>query len=168
MIINTNTGVLIAGTLAKDPELRHVGQYGRAVLKMSVRYGTEKDEQGKSHGKFLDVDIWDSAEELDGMFAKDDAVIVAGGELKSREYNSKTYHSISATGIFPSAGVVFRWMQQVIDMIPAAPPVPMNPPAGFGPASDQSGDHIPGVTKMVADEAPGTDFIAGEPEDLPF
>lgn len=187
MIANTNTGVLIAGALAKDPELRHVGQYGRAVLKTSVRYANEKDEQGKNRGKFLDVDLWDSAEELDGMFAKGDAVIVAG-ELKDREYNGKTYHFVNAIGIFPSGAVTFRWMQQAIDLVTAAaPPAPVNTPAGFEPVAEpapfddsaplagheiypgeQPEDHIPGVTKMVADEAPGTDFIAGEPEDLPF
>lgn len=170
MICNTKTGLLVAGTVAKAPELKHVGQYARPVLKMSVRYSSEKDEEGKSRGKFLDVDIWDNAEELDGMFDKDDAVIVTGGELRSREYNGKTYHSISATGVYPGAGVVFRWLQQVINMIPAAPAAPVNAPDGFQPV----GEPVPFDTfeRPAADNVaagdPNTDFIDEEAEDLPF
>ena len=121
MIVQTKTGVLVAGTIGKDPELKHVGQYDRAVLKMTVRYGSEQGEDGKRRGKYLDVDVWSDAEELDGMLVKDDPVIVTAGEIKSREYNGKTYYSVSADGVFPGAGVVFRWMQQIVDMIPPAP-----------------------------------------------
>lgn len=171
MICNTKTGLLVAGTVAKTPELKHVGQYARPVLKMSVRYASEKDEEGKNRGKFLDVDIWDNAEELDGMFDKDDAVIVTGGELRSREYNGKTYHSISATGVYPSGGVVFRWIQQVIDMIPAAPAAPVNAPDGFQPVGEPVPFDIfeqPAADNVAAAEDPNTDFIDEEAEDLPF
>lgn len=171
MICNTKTGLLVAGTVAKAPELKHVGQYARPVLKMSVRYASEKDEEGKNRGKFLDVDIWDNAEELDGMFDKDDAVIVTGGELRSREYNGKTYHSISATGVYPGAGVVFRWLQQVIDMIPAAPAAPVNAPDGFQPVGEPvpfDTFEQPAADNVAAAEDSNTDFIDEEAEDLPF
>ena len=171
MICNTKTGLLAAGTVAKPPELKHVGQYARPVLKMSVRYASEKDEEGKNRGKFLDVDIWDNAEELDGMFDKDDAVIVTGGELRSREYNGKTYHSISATGVYPGAGVVFRWLQQVIDMIPAAPAAPVNAPDGFQPAGEPvpfDTFEQPAADNVAVAEGPNTGFIDEEAEDLPF
>lgn len=187
MICNTKTGLLVAGTVAKAPELKHVGQYARPVLKMSVRYASEKDEEGKNRGKFLDVDIWDDAEELDGMFNKDDAVIVTGGELRSREYNGKTYHSISATGVYPGAGVVFRWLQQVIDMIPAAPAAPVNAPDGFQPVGEpvpfdtaesiaghefypgeKLEDHLPSAAAQAPPFKSSTDFIDDEAEDLPF
>lgn len=170
MICNTKTGLLVAGTVAKAPELKHVGQYARPVLKMSVRYASEKDEEGKSRGKFLDVDIWDNAEELDGMFDKDDAVIVTGGELRSREYNGKTYHSISAAGVYPSGGVVFRWIQQVVDMIPAAPAAPVNTPDGFQPVGEPvpfDTAEQPAASNTAAGD-PNTDFINEEAEDLPF
>lgn len=187
MIINTKTGLLISGTVAKEPELKHVGQYDRPLLKMSIRYGSEKDEQGKNRGKFLDVDIWDNADELDGMFTKDDAVIVTGNELKSREYNGKTYYSVSATGVYPGAGVVFRWLQQVIDMIPAASTTPAPPeqtfqlvdePAPFDPSEPLDGhelypgekieDHLPRAESNAPVVKQSTDYIDGEPEDLPF
>ena len=116
MIVNTKTGIMISGTIARSPELRRVGQNDRPVLKFSMRYSSERDEFGKPQGKFIDVDIWTKAEELDGMFAEGDSVIVVACEIKTREYNGKVYHSVSADGVWPGADVVFRWMQQVVDM----------------------------------------------------
>ena len=193
MIVNTkNTGLLITGTVGNDPELKHVGQYGRAVLKLTVRYGSEMGADGKRHGKFLDVDIWDGAEDLDGMLAKGDPVIVTAPEVKSREYNGKTYNSVSADGVFPGASVVFRWMQQVIDMIPppagsgsdafvvtdAEPPAEFVPPPqpapqqmtlSDTPAPGELAGHelYPGET--LTDYAPGTAKAAApEPADAPI
>ena len=170
MIVNSKTGLLVSGTIGKRPELRHVGQNDRPVLKFSLRYGSEQDASGKRRGKYIDVDVWENAEELDGMLAEDDPVIVTAQDIKSREYNGKTYHSISATGVYPGAGVVFRWLQQVIDMIPAAPAALVNAPDGFHPV----GEPVPFDTfeQPAADNAaagdPNTDFIDEEAEDLPF
>ena len=69
MIVNTKTGLLLAGTIGKTPELKFVGQNERPVLKFSLRYGSEEDGIGKRRGKFVDVDVWSGAEELDGMFS---------------------------------------------------------------------------------------------------
>lgn len=170
MIVNSKTGLLVSGTIGKRPELRHVGQNDRPVLKFSLRYGSEQDASGKRRGKYIDVDVWENAEELDGMLAEDDPVIVTAQDIKSREYNGKTYHSISATGVYPGAGVVFRWLQQVINMIPAAPAAPVNAPDGF----QSVGEPVPFDTfeqpaaDNVAAEDPNTDFIDEEAEDLPF
>ena len=114
MIVNTKTGVLITGTISKKTELKHVGPSERAVLKLSLRYACEPDETGKRRGKFIDVDVWAGAEDLNGMFCEDDAVIVAAREVKSREYNGKTYYSVSADGLFPGAAAVFRWLRQIL------------------------------------------------------
>lgn len=124
MIINTKTGVLAAGSIAADPAVRQAGS--RSVLGVRLRYGTEPATApgGKSQGKYIDVDVWDGIDELDGMLQKGDGVIVLGDGVKSREYNGKTYHSISASGLYVSASVVFRWLQQVVDMIPPAAAVP--------------------------------------------
>lgn len=186
MIVQTRTGVLVAGTIGRDPELRHVGQYDRAVLKLTVRYGTEAGEDGKRRGKYLDVDVWNDAEELDGMLIKDDPVIVTAGEIKSREYNGKTYYSVSADGVFPGAGVVFRWMQQIVDMIPpAAAPTPADftlvdapPPEQFTASPDpqlaghefypgeQLSAYSPEVRAAAQPAAPEPPIE--ESEDLPF
>lgn len=141
MIANTKTGVLLAGTIGKAPELRRVGQNGRPVLKFSLRYGSEEDSTGKHRGKYIDVNVWSKAEELDGMLAEDDAVVVIAREIKSREYNGKTYYSVSADGVFPGAEVVFRWMQQIVDMLPAASP-PAIAGAEAGPMPDFAGHEL--------------------------
>ena len=171
MIVNSKTGLLVSGTIGKRPELRHVGQNDRPVLKFSLRYGSEQDASGKRRGKYIDVDVWENAEELDGMLAEDDPVIVTAQDIKSREYNGKTYHSISATGVYPGAGVVFRWLQQVIDMIPAAPAAPVNAPDGFQPVGEPvpfDTFEQPAADNVAAAEDPNTDFIDEEAEDLPF
>lgn len=187
MICNTKTGLLVAGTVAKAPELKHVGQYARPVLKMSVRYASEKDEEGKNRGKFLDVDIWDGAEELDGMLEKGDFVMAVGREVKSRPYNGKTYYSLDAEGVFLDAKVNFRWSQQIINMIPAAPAAPVNVPDGFQPAGEpvpfdtaesiaghefypgeKVEDHLPSAAAQAPPFKSSTDFIDDEEEDLPF
>ena len=171
MIVNSKTGLLVSGTIGKRPELRHVGQNDRPVLKFSLRYGSEQDASGKCRGKYIDVDVWENAEELDGMLAEDDPVIVTAQDIKSREYNGKTYHSISATGVYPSGGVVFRWIQQVIDMIPAAPAAPVNAPDGFQPVGEPvpfDTFEQPAADNVAAAEDPNTDFIDEEAEDLPF
>ena len=187
MIVNSKTGILISGTIGKCPELRRVGQNDRPVIKFSLRYGSEQDASGKRRGKYIDVDVWEKAEELDGMLAEDDQIIVTAQEIKTREYNGKTYHSISATGVYPGAGVVFRWLQQVIDMIPAASTTPAPPeqtfqlvdePAPFDPSEPLDGHELyPGekiedhLTRAVSNTSvidQNTDYIDGEPEDLPF
>lgn len=124
MIVNTKTGIAVSGPLVCTPELRQAGS--RMVLKLCVRYGWELSAEpgGKRAGKLLDVDVWDNAETLDGMFEKGDFVTAYGDEIKTREYNGKTYRSIDAAGLVPDAAVVFRWLQQVVDMIPAAPAAP--------------------------------------------
>lgn len=162
MIVQTKTGVLVAGTIGKDPELKHVGQYDRAVLKMTVRYGSEQGEDGKRRGKYLDVDVWSDAEELDGMLVKDDPVIVTAGEIKSREYNGKTYYSVSADGVFPGAGVVFRWMQQIVDMIP---PAPAPCPADFAPVDAPPPEQFTTDPQLAGHELyPGEQLSAYSPE----
>ena len=124
MIINTKTGVLAAGRIGTDPEVRQAGS--RSVLGFRLRYGSDPPAApgGRPQGKYISIDVWDDIDALDGMLRKGDGVIVLGDGVKSREYNGKTYHSISASGIYVSAAVVFRWLQQVVDMIPAAPNLP--------------------------------------------
>lgn len=133
MIINTKTGVLAAGRIGTDPEVRQAGS--RSVLGFRLRYGSDPPAApgGRPQGKYISIDVWNDIDALDGMLQKGDGVIVLGDSLKSREYNGKTYHSISASGLFVSADVVFRWMQQIVDMIPAAPNLPAD---AFSPTDE--------------------------------
>ena len=192
MICNTRTGILISGQIGRNPELRYVGQHQRLVLKFSVRYGSEIPEGGgRAAGKYIDVDVWDNAEALDGMLKQGDAVIVIAREIKTREYNSKIYKTISAEGLFPAAGTVLRWLQQTLDMLQ-----PQTGPDAEGPQTTHGG-HAPAVgtsiaggemylgetlddyaprnaaQKQTAPAAQATDddneyLISGDPEDLPF
>lgn len=116
MIVNTKTGLLISGELIKDAETRQAGQ--RSVIKLHVRYGYDPPAEagGRKSGKLLDVDVWSDIDAMDGMLCKGDAVVVSAQQVKSREYNGKTYYSVDADGLYPSAAVVLRWMQQVIDL----------------------------------------------------
>ena len=125
MICNTKTGILISGSILHDPELKFVGQQNRPVLKFSLRYASEQKEDGKRHGKFIDVDVWAGAEDLQNMLCEDDQVLVTAREVKSREYNGKTYYSVSADGVFPDTRTVCRWLDQVISCIPAPSSTPM-------------------------------------------
>lgn len=113
MIVNTKTGVLISGTIAKTPELKFVGQNNRPVLKFSVRYWSEPDETGKRKGKYLYVDVWGGAEDLSDMLKEEDPVIITAHEVKSREYNGKTYYSVSAEGLYPGASTIVRWLHRL-------------------------------------------------------
>lgn len=117
MIVNTKTGLLISGELIKDAETRQAGQ--RRVIKLHLRYGYDPPQEagGNKSGKLLDVDVWRDIDALDGMLCKDDSVVVSAQQIKSREYSGKTYYSVDANGLYPSAAVVLRWMQQVIDIM---------------------------------------------------
>lgn len=119
MIVNTKTGLLISGDLIKDIETRQAEQ--RNVIKLHIRYGFDPPAEagGRKSGKLLDIDVWDDISALDGMLCKGDAVVVSAQQVKSREYNGKTYYSVDADGLYPSAAVVLRWMQQVIDITSA-------------------------------------------------
>lgn len=57
MICTSKTGVLVYGELAKEPEFKRL-QNGSYLMKLNIRYDSEKNEAGKWRGKFIDVNIW--------------------------------------------------------------------------------------------------------------
>ena len=122
MILKHGTGVLLHGTLAKDPVLKDVGQ--KQVLKFDVKAHSVKTETGSWESLYVQVNIWHGLDQWDGMLCKGDAVTVFARELKSREYNGKTYYDVDADDIQPGGLVIFRWMQMIADMIPAEPAAP--------------------------------------------
>ena len=176
MIIQTKTGVQITGEIRSDPEVRSAGQ--KEVLKFDLKASSTKGPDGKWQSFFVGVNAWHGIAERDGMYQKGDVVTVTGRELKSREYNGKTYYNLDADSIVPDDLVLLRWMQQMIDMMaqPAPPPEPAEPEAG--PADLQGAQIYPG--EALADYAPrGTsaqeaapsaeyDPINDDADDLPF
>ena len=122
MIVKTRLGALVAGTLARDPEVKTLGNSD--VLILNVKAQSKKDDAGRWKSLFVDVQCWGGLTERDGMYRKGDFVAAFGREIKTREYpegSGKFYHSLSADGILPGDLTVLRWMQQVVDMIPDGP-----------------------------------------------
>lgn len=130
MIIQTKTGVQITGEIRSDPEVRSAGQ--KEVLKFDLRASSTKGPDGKWQSFFVGVNAWHGIAERDGMYQKGDVVTVTARELKSREYNGKTYYNVDADSIVPDDLVQLRWMQQMIDMMAQpAPPPELEPAAGI-------------------------------------
>lgn len=122
MIVKTQRGTLVAGAVAREPEVKTLGD--KDVLILNVKAQSEKDDAGRWKSLFVDVQCWGGLTERDGMYRKGDFVAAFGREIKSREYpegSGKFYHSLSADGILPGDLTVLRWMQQVVDMIPDGP-----------------------------------------------
>ena len=122
MILTHKTGVLLHGTLAKDPVLKDVGQ--KQVLKFDVKAHSVKTGTGSWEGLYVQVNVWHGLDKWDGLLLKGDAVTVFARELKSREYNGKTYYDVDADDIQPGGMVIFRWMQNLIDLCTEAPAPP--------------------------------------------
>nr|DAE43631.1 MAG TPA: hypothetical protein [Caudoviricetes sp.]DAG46043.1 MAG TPA: hypothetical protein [Caudoviricetes sp.]DAH23067.1 MAG TPA: hypothetical protein [Caudoviricetes sp.] len=176
MIVQTKTGVQITGEIRSDPEVRSAGQ--KEVLKFDLRASSTKGPDGKWQSFFVGVSAWHGIAERDGMYQKGDVVTVTARELKSREYNGKTYYNVDADSIVPDDLVQLRWMQQMIDLI-AQPGTPPEPVELETPTADlQDGQMYPG--ENLADYAPRSatapeaapsseyDPINDDADDLPF
>ena len=181
MRLDVKSGIQVVGTLTKDPILRQVGN--SCVLKMNVRYTLPPNpETGKRPSDYLNVDVWDGAEDLDGMFQKGDVVIMVGDEITSREFNGKTYQDMRGNAVIPTAQVVFRWLQTVVNMIPRpgaySAPVAETPtqpeqyesqPLYEGEQlSDYSPDQSAAPDNSLAADPLGDATIEEDPDDLPF
>lgn len=186
MILTHKTGVLLHGTLAKDPVLKDAGQ--KQVLKFDVKAHSVKTDTGSWESLYVQVNVWHGLDKWDGMLLKGDAVTVFARELKSREYNGKTYYNVDADDIQPGGLVLFRWMQNLIDLCagssttpePASfdesDPMPMQASLSGGqmyPGEDLS-DYAPRVSQSAAPTGPtaGTPeadaLIDDDADDLPF
>ena len=188
MIIQTKTGVQITGEIRSDPEIRSAGQ--KEVLKFDLKASSTKGPDGKWQSFFVGVNAWNGIAERDGMYQKGDVVTVTARELKSREYNGKTYYNVDADSIVPDDLVQLRWMQQMIDMMaqPAPPPepTPTDEPTPFDQPSEpeQVQTSLTGAQmypgEALADYAPRSssrpkpepsteyDPINDDADDLPF
>ena len=116
MIFTHKTGVMLHGTIVKDPVLKDAGQ--KQVLKFDVKANSVKNDAGSWESLYVQVNIWQGLEQWDGMLQKGDAVTVYARELKSRDYNGRTYYFVDADDVRPGGLVIFRWMQMLADMIP--------------------------------------------------
>lgn len=162
MMVKTASGIMLHGEISKDPGIRNAGQ--KQILSFSLKVHSVKNDAGKWEGQFVDVNIWNNLASWDGMLQKGDYVTVFARELRSREYNGKVYYSADAMDIQPGGLVTFRWMQQIVDMIPSVPPtatpemVETNEPTPFDPPPEP--EPVQSTTEDFA-------FI-DDSEDLPF
>lgn len=176
MIIKTRLGALVAGTLAREPEIKTLGT--KDVLVLNVKAQSEKDDAGRWKSLFVDVQCWGGLSERDGMYQKGDFVVAFGREIKTREYpegSGKFYHNLSADGLLPGDLVNLRWSQQVVDMIPDSPlqappdvPPPDIPPAQQMYPGENLGDYAPRSRQPVPEDDLTRRLDATDAEDLPF
>lgn len=176
MIVQTKSGIMLHGEIAKDPAIRDVGQ--KRVLKFDLKANRAQDETGKWQSFFVGVNLWHGIDQLDGMLQKGDPVTVFAQKLKEREYNGKIYYDVDADDVQPGGLVTFRWLQQMIDLM-AQPGPPLEPAEPAAEPEDLQGAQMYSG-EMLADYAPHTtaapepapsaeyDPINDDAEDLPF
>ena len=170
MMVKTASGIMLHGEISKDPGIRNAGQ--KQLLSFSLRVHSVKNDDGKWESQFVDINVWNSIDAWDGMLQKGDYVTVFARELRSREYNGKIYYSADAMDIQPGGLVTFRWMQQIVDMIPAVSPaatpemVETDEPTPFDPPPEPE----PVQTSLAGGQMyPGEDApIYDDADDLPF
>ena len=174
MILTHKTGVLLHGTLAKDPVFKDVGQ--KQVLKFDVKAHSVKTDTGSWESLYVQVNVWHGLDKWDGMLLKGDAVTVFARELKTREYNGKTYYSVDADDIQPGGLVLFRWMQNLIDLCTEPPASPEQTSLSGGQIypGEKLTDYSPRTPQAAAPTGPavGTPeadaLIDDSANDLPF
>ena len=86
MIIKYNNSCLVAGRLIKDATYSQVGAKKTPLTKMCVSY---------SKDWIMNIDVWQELARATMGLKKGDRILVAG-ELSSREYNGKTYWTLTA------------------------------------------------------------------------
>lgn len=140
------------------------------------RASSTKGPDGKWQSFFVGVNAWHGIAERDGMYQKGDVVTVTARELKSREYNGKTYYNVDADSIVPDDLVQLRWMQQMIDMMaqpappPASEPTPVQTSLTGGQmyAGENLSDYAPRPKQEAAPPAGEDALIDDDADDLPF
>lgn len=155
MLINTKSGALCAGRVAKDPETRTVKD--TCVTKFSIIYGKSDEigSNGKPKGLFLSVDCWGSLGDTAALLSKGDSCLV-WGEIQSRDYNGKTYHTLRADGITFGADVLLKCVS-ALGNINTQPDTQTPSQAYTDPNAAIAQTYSPGSFEPVAED-----------EDLPF
>lgn len=115
MIVNKQSGAMVAGPLARDPEVKET-RTGNQFLSMSVKAHSVKDDSGKWNSVFVECCIWRDLERWDGLLHKGDFIVAFGRELKNHEFNGKTYWNLDAEGVVVGGLVNAGWVQMAIDM----------------------------------------------------
>jgi single-stranded DNA-binding protein len=83
--------IMIIGNASKDAEFKHVGEKQTPNSKFSLIIG--KDADNKSI--FVDCEAWSRLAYIASQIQKGD-IVMAIGTVKTREYNGKTYKTLTA------------------------------------------------------------------------
>ena len=169
MIVRTRTGVRVSGTLRRDGETKTMGSKQAFVL--PVRVYSEKKADGQWDNFDVDVRIWGNHPELEDMFQKGDFITAEGREIEDRSgSDGKVYHNLTAEDVIPGGRVIFRWMQQQIDlcyeMVQDVAPKPPEPKQ-MEPA-DGIGSYEPVIQTETEEDDLSRQLDATEEMDLPF
>lgn len=103
MILRNERNCLVAGRLTRDASNSRVGAKKTPLTKMSVAYA----ENG-----FMDIAVWSDMAHATANYKKGDHVFVAG-VLSDREYNGKTYWTLTADFIAKSAELTVENLETV-------------------------------------------------------
>ncbi len=109
--------VVLMGRVTMDPDLRYAPS-GAAVLSFRIavnrRYKDKATDEWKDDTSYFTVNVWGpAAERLSGQLKRGSAVLVEG-QLRSREWESKSGEKRSAVEIWSSR-------TQVLDRQPSSP-----------------------------------------------
>ena len=180
MIIQTNTGTKITGTLSRDPSLKET-KTGKPFLSLSVKAHSTKDASGKRSNMFVECCIWSDLDKWDGLLQKGDFVEICGGELKCNTgANGTTYWNLhNVEGVVVGGLVAARWVQMAIDMMyPTGQAgtndfAPVEDETPFDPGAQPAQTAFPAepVKQPTPESAPdynGDDRPISDPDDLPF
>lgn len=178
MIIKTSTGAMVAGVLARDPEIKET-RTGNQFLSMSVKAHSVKDDSGKWNSVFVECCIWRDLDRWDGLLHKGDFVVAFGRELKSHESNGKTYWNLDADGVVVGGLVNASWVQIAIDMMQPTEqagtddfaPVEDETPFDLGAEPAQTAfpaETVKQPTPAAAPDYNGDDRPISDTDDLPF
>ena len=84
-------GVMACGNATKDAELKMVGEKNTPNCKWGMAVGKDKDD----NTVFANCEAWGRLANYAANIKKGDPVLVFG-QMRSREYNDKTYHTLVA------------------------------------------------------------------------
>ena len=87
-----NNLVTISGRLTKDPDIKFF-ESGKCKTDFTIAVDNYVDKQKVT--SFINCEIWDKQAEFVSEFFKKGINVYATGEMKSSEYNGKTYYKVN-------------------------------------------------------------------------
>lgn len=90
MILNLQTGVIVAGSVARDAEMQYVGAQSTPKARFSVQYDYDRNTR---EAKWANCEAWSELANVAAGIRRGDRVL-ALGHVEQHDYNGKTYKTI--------------------------------------------------------------------------